>query len=629
MKYKSTNKASQNARLRENLKLHVPTDYPWRVLGALAEDLDYLLTDSEKCRLSGIVRSRDYDAYLQLSEDWGPQSSTLGGKTRAEAQALYQVVSLIRKFRFPSDNAIRKTAAIEKFTAAETVCRDFNQNSWSKLAGIEDVNMLSAFSHARSYLVKLLGNELPGQEKLTEWSRHGPGANLDTLDGRISKYYKYADWPYSCTQDALGEAICLIMDDERWLNALVADYIDRYNLPKCRKLDNALFWQRVITIVPGNRITFVPKNAQTDRSIAIEPSLNLMLQLGIDGYIRRRLRRWGVDLDDQGKNREMARLGSRDWENPNNFVTLDLAAASDTISAKVCELLLPGQWYNHLMKLRSPCGVLGKESIAYAKISSMGNGYTFALESAVFSAVVYGVQCAFKGSFDRNASAIYGDDLIVESAIAKPVIELLNLCGFTINTEKSFFEGPFRESCGADWFKGSPVRPVFLETPPSTVMELWTDLNRLRRFLALRVMVFQSKTEALLVKWIPQYFADFTGPASDELFDCYRHVDGPSTKSDRNGLWAYKRVIVTPRECKVKSFNFKKLMHDLRGQTVAQNRYPSFYDRWKGCAISGKGSRFTVTKPFSVTVTSKVSRTSVWCDEYTETPAWTYSSLSA
>jgi len=38
----------------------------------------------------------------------------------------------------------------------------------------------------------------------------------------------------------------------------------------------------------------------------------------------------------------------------------------------------------------------------------------------------------------------------------------LDLLGFSVNASKSFSEGAFRESCGADWFYGQPVRPVFI-----------------------------------------------------------------------------------------------------------------------------------------------------------------------
>jgi hypothetical protein len=445
---------------------------------------------------------------------------------------------------------------------------------------------------------------------------------LDTKEGHVSAYFKYSEWPYSCTLDAYQEARNAIQGDERWIGALEDSYRERYQIPRHVLLNLDLFWSTVINIVPGNRITFVPKDARTERSIAIEPSLNLYLQLGVDGYIRRRLKRWGVDLDDQEKNRELARLGSRDWEDPENFVTLDLAAASDTISTRLCAIMLPEQWFTYLMKLRSPSGVLDNETISFEKISSMGNGFTFALESAIFTAVVYGVTRVFRDRFDRDKCAVFGDDIIITSDIAQPVVTLLNLCGFSLNLEKSFLQGPFRESCGADWFKGRPVRPVFLSTPPGSVMELWTDINRLKRMLSLRFMVDDSKVESLLVKWIPEEFQQVTGPVSDESFDSYLHSPFPTGKY-ANSVWLWKRLVVSPKPQSGRDFLFRKLMHNLRGTPFVRTCYVSFHDTWRGCKLTGSGSRFTVTLPHSVTVGYTNSVADVWRSEYAEiAPIW-------
>jgi len=479
--------------------------------------------------------------------------------------------------------------------------------------------MCNVFTYARSFLSKLLGEELPGRDKLTLWSRHGPGANLDTKSGRTNAYYKYSDWPYSCTKDALWEARCAIEDDERWKGALEDSVRAKGGIPKHVVLDQSVFYSTVLKVVPGNRIAFVPKNSQTDRSIAIEPAMNLYLQLGIDGFIRRRLKRWGVDLDCQEKNRELARRGSRDWENPENFVTLDLAAASDSISTRLCELLLPREWYAHLMVLRSPQGELGDETVVYDKISSMGNGFTFALESAIFASIVFGVQKEYRGGYDPEKCAIYGDDLIVESGIAQEVVTALESCGFTINEEKSFLKGPFRESCGADWFKGTPVRPVFLTSLPTSVMELWTDLNRLRRFLSLRFMEEESCTESLLAKWIPAVYQRVTGPVSDEDFDSYRHVSQPVGLAYENYLWRYKRLVVIPEPVRADAYFFRRLMHDHRqGRGPLKPNYVVFADTWRGKKVSKAGGRYSVTLANRVAVRLKNSVVSNWRSEYLE-----------
>jgi len=621
MKNAKKSRRNRERVLRDNMKARLPEYYPWKVLATLVADLDYLLTDSEKARIHRVVRSRDYEGYLALSEDWGPQSMLPDGTLRAVNAARYQIVSLLRKYRFPSGDDQRTMTALKKFRAAEVTCRSFNQSNWRALAGSSDERVVNVFTYARSFLSKLLGEELPEQDILTRWSRHGPGANLDTRESHTSAYFKYAEWPYSCTKGALAEARVAIQSDPRWLGALEDSYRRKFNIPAYAILDWSHFWSSVLRVVPGNRITFVPKNSQTDRSIAIEPSMNLWLQLGVDGYMRRRLKRWGVDLDDQAKNQQMARLGSLHWDNPENFVTLDLAAASDTISVGLCKLLLPKTWFTYLMKLRSPCGVLGEEVISYEKISSMGNGFTFALESAIFTSVIYGVMREYSGKFDPDKCAVYGDDLIVPNTIAPQVITSLQLFGFSINEEKSFLQGPFRESCGADWLDGTPVRPVFLTTAPQSVADLWTDVNRLRRQLSLRFMCDESKTESLIDSWIPSKFKGVTGPCSDEAFSSYKHTSQPTMNGRfEGGLWRFETLVARPKPIRdANEFLFRKLMSNLAEHPVE----PLFVARnsrglYKGLRVASGGSRFTVTRGNHVTVGLAESAAEIWQSEYAE-----------
>ena len=329
---RSVSTKRRNGDLRRNASVRLPKDYPWKVLGLIAHDLRDCLQKEDLERVVEVVRSRDVDAYLGLSEAWSPQSMALDGMRATEMYAKYQISSLLKKYLFDGDAEKRRSAAIKKFMEAEVTCGAYNQDGYRAVEWPEEEDMLDVFSHARRFLEKLLGHVLPPQAELTLWSRHGPGANLDTMDGNTSLYDKYGEWPYSCTSGALRHARSVIRTDERWLGALEDSYRARFNIPKHTILDQPLFWATVLKPVDGNKITFVRKNSQTDRSIAIEPSLNLYLQLGVDGYIRRRLKRWGVDLNCQKKNQRLAKVGSLEWSSPDSFITLDLAAASDTIS---------------------------------------------------------------------------------------------------------------------------------------------------------------------------------------------------------------------------------------------------------------------------------------------------------
>lgn len=605
---KDKSKSKKTAKRRKSFSQSLPGDYPWKILGWLSEDLRPFLSDSDYFRITTICRNRDIDGYLELSKAWGLQCMLTTGCATCESVARYQLASLLKKFRFNTEREARVSSAIEKFLAGEERCKFYNREGYMNLLGATESWMVGVYTHARSFMQKLLGFDLPDPSVMTERSRHGPGATLDTDKGCVSSYFKYAKWPYQCTLAAFGYARSLIEADERWLGALEDDYRRRYEVSYWAILDRQKFWHTVLEVVDGNRITFVPKDARVERSIAIEPTLNLYLQLGVDGFIRRRLKRWGVDLDHQEKNQRLAYLGSIETVDP--YVTIDLANASNSISLKLCKALLPECWYNYLIALRSPVGDLKGQTISYEMISSMGNGYTFALESAIFTSIVYGVMKETSGSFKRDEFAVYGDDIIVRQSISSTLIEALTNCGFEINVDKSFLDGSVRESCGTDWFQGIPVRPVFLHDIPSEVDELLSDLNRLKRILSLRWGLEESLTWQQMAKWIPEQFRDLFGPLSDQDFDSYIHSESPKVRY-RRCVYKYRRLIRKPIKVKAPSFHFRKLMCDLHPIPLPPNQ-------WEKRKLTGSGGRFSVYRRSEYTLSTCYSVASDWRSEYDE-----------
>lgn len=622
MKVKSRNKRTD---VRKEMPVQLPEDYPWKVVNKLSHDLREYLDDADFSKLDEIIRKRDFGKYLELAEEWGLQSITPADTSTVEIRAKYLLASLVKKFRFPTDRGTREERALRIFHEAELFCKTYNEERYTAFENAETEFGVKVFHHARLFLSKLLGDRLPGHRALLDRSRHGPGATIGTKKGMTSLYSKYAEWPYSCTIDAYRYARFAIETDQRWFGALQNAYRARFGIPKHMPLDMSKFWASVVNVVDGNRIAFVPKDAQKERTIAIEPTLNLYLQLGVDGFIRHRLKRWGVDLDSQTKNQELARLGSL-RDDDESSCTIDLSAASDSVSLKLCELLLPSEWCSYLMDLRSPSGTVGDDLVVYEKISSMGNGYTFALESAIFTALVYAVMRASGEPYDHRVCAIFGDDLIVPKKHYFKVVEALRLAGFRLNLDKTFSAGPVRESCGADWFRGLPVRPVFFTDIPTDVGGLLTDYNRLKRLLSLRFGVEseESATLSLYRKWIPDKARCLVGPYSDESFDSYMHSAMPPASASehyrKHYVYRYRRLITKPVPQKGQDFHMRKLMSDLRGASC-QTETPWSKQPWWEWMAMGKGSRFTVTRRNSLIVGYTYSRTSYWCDSYAEAHA--------
>ena len=96
----------------------------------------------------------------------------------------------------------------------------------------------------------------------------------------------------------------------------------------------------------------------------------------------------------------------------------------------------------------------------------MGNGYTFELETLLFYCLVEAV-CGKDGRL-----SVYGDDIICPSNRAAVVTRLLKFCGFSLNEDKSFSEGFFRESCGGHFYRGVDVKPFYIERYPRTLAQV-------------------------------------------------------------------------------------------------------------------------------------------------------------
>jgi hypothetical protein len=258
-----------------------------------------------------------------------------------------------------------------------------------------------------------------------------------------------------------------------------------------RDLYNLLPWETLDRVYPswasqlveagfpsfqvGNKVITVPKDASTNRVIAVEPGINMWFQKSIGDMIGRRLRRYGIDLRWQSRNQELAKLGSLTSE----LATIDLSSASDSIASSVIEALLPRRWWLLLDASRSHYGVRNGAPVKWEKFSSMGNGFTFQLESLVFYAVA--TCCAEYLSLGVTQVSAYGDDVIIPSACYELFAEMMDFYGFRINVKKSHFDSPFRESCGAHYYSGIDVKPIYLKGRVDSVPAVFRLANAVRR----------------------------------------------------------------------------------------------------------------------------------------------------
>lgn len=219
----------------------------------------------------------------------------------------------------------------------------------------------------------------------------------------------------------------------------------------------------------------VPKKTEIDRCACKEPDINMFLQKGVGRHIRRRLRRFNINLNDQSINRRLAHLGSVDG----SLATLDLSAASDSMTISCVEALLPTDWFLYLNDIRSQQVTVDGTLVRTEMFSSMGNGFTFELESLIFWALMR-TTSYFEGS--QGVISVYGDDIIIPSGMYNEATWVLDVFGFTPNPEKSFHEGPFRESCGGHYHCGEDVTPFYLKRKPARLTDVIRVANQLRRW---------------------------------------------------------------------------------------------------------------------------------------------------
>lgn len=234
-----------------------------------------------------------------------------------------------------------------------------------------------------------------------------------------------------------------------------------------------------MTVVSGSKLTTVPKNQDTERTIAIEPSGNMVLQLAAGRYLEETLRYLGLDItSQQPKNQELARRGSIDG----SLATLDLKSASNMIGPELVRLLFPAKWYDLLMALRSQEIKLPDAGwLRLHMMSTMGNGFTFPLMTFIITALIYAYRCRKPSNptlyVDWKRTAVFGDDIIIPVDEYELCVDTLERAGFVINHDKSYREGPFRESCGGDFYAGVNVTPFYVKSL-ATDSEVYVAINQ-------------------------------------------------------------------------------------------------------------------------------------------------------
>lgn len=375
-----------------------------------------------------------------------------------------QIKALVEKQDFIDLGYDKIGDAVSKFRASEEKCRDTNLK-------FEDLSSLNwdvggIFYIAQRKISKILGNR-PCYD-LLDFS-FGPGASTSVKSTVSSPRVKLSS-RLECSSN-------LALHIEEFLS----EFPELARLNSTSESDTSLSVE--VSVSPG-KLSFVPKTCKIYRPIVVEPLLNGLGQKGIGSYIRDRLYKHGLDLrTGQTRNQKMAQKGSVDG----TLATIDLSSASDSVSRGLVWSLLPYDWCCLLDSFRSECVEYEGEVLYLHKFSSMGNAFTFELETLIFYALAYAT-CVHLGLSVEDI-CVYGDDIIVPVSAYDLLKMVLEEAGFTLNSDKSFSSGPFRESCGADFLHGFDIRPVYLKDRINEAT-LYTFHNELLRKGEFRLAAF-------------------------------------------------------------------------------------------------------------------------------------------
>ncbi len=399
----------------------------------------------------------DLDRYIDTSlPGWSVDSSY-------EQTAAYCLRdSFLKKFNEdlnPPELACR--TALEKFMAVNERCRVW---SLSMESSLDEMLINQVKSVIRRFW--FVGGVSPLISDIREVflnGRSGPGASLHARD--FDLYTKMFDSPLSGTK---GTA-------DIWQRCTSMSGLF-HAAERHRQLSHEFIE------VGHSRYSFVNKTRTVARGICTEPTINMWFQLGIGRMLEKRIKSFfGIDLSSQPvKNRELALAGSL----YNRLVTVDLESASDSLGLKMLQHMLPRSFLGMLNVFRSPATRLPTGSeLELSMVSTMGNGFTFPLQTMLFAAVVTGV-AEFSGvKLSPRNFGVFGDDIICPVEIHHRVYRVLQTLGFVVNVDKSYVEGPFRESCGADFYLGRNVRGVYLKRLLSQ-QDRYVAINLLNRWCA-------------------------------------------------------------------------------------------------------------------------------------------------
>lgn len=429
-----------------------------------------------------------------------------------------------------SDDAESET--LQKFYAANNACLEW------KLDLTEDLAVGYSISYAKSLLADWFepqsGTELVAtMGSIESRARFGPGQSVGHGSRPTHYYFKVGDAPMTAGSPFVRS----------WYG------LSTQNNPLCEAAEMARKARHgEIELVEHGQLTLVPKSYASKRVVVTEPSCNVYFQLGLGDVIVDVLRkRVGLDISvQQNHNAELARRGSIDG----SYSTMDLRQCSDYIALGLAKYMFPKSLYQWVSKLRTPAVSRLGEVTSLGMVSTMGCGFTFPLQTVLLSSLLLGVYKTLdipivrpsKG--DPGNYGVYGDDIVVAQKAYNLLSRVITTLGLVVNSDKSFCDGPFRESCGSDWYAGRDVRGVYIrkygDVCTLNLQDFYSIFNRLAIWSA-KQSILLSATLGYLRRLIGKEHFHFVPPDEGVTAGIISPV--PPGPESPQGRWRYRCLI--------------------------------------------------------------------------------------
>lgn len=436
-----------------------------------------------------------------------------------------------------------ETETLADFLTADTICGLQSVEAFRSWDGSPTVGFV--INEARELIYNALykgGDPVVTMGSIESAARFGPGRSVGSGRKPTLLYFKVGDSPLTANSEFVRS----------WYELSV-----RHN-PTCEAAEMArTVREGRASIVDSGTLAFVPKSYKRRRIVVTEPSINTYFQLGLGEVLGGVLQRsFGIDLHDQStKNSVLARIGSVDG----TYATADLKQCSDYISMALVEYLLPPSVVRWIKTLRTDSVKLPSGEIYQLDMcSTMGNGFTFPLQTLILAALVRA--CYNVLDIKNAAMGVFGDDIALHASAFPLLANVLKELGLVVSLSKSYSSGSFRESCGTDYFNGVNVRGVYCKRY-ATDQDLMSIFNRLVHWSSTHNIPILG-TLSLCAQMVsgPIYLV----PPDEPVYAGIRVPNPPSYARFNGDMWEYDAYAP-----KVSQFSFEPwLVDDVTGRPL-------------------------------------------------------------